>query len=521
LLTSYAEHDAYTEALFFSADKASTLLLEAQSVARICEVGLAACRELGCVDAKLVIFDEDEHHTSHRPVEERGAAGTQIHASCNSPSLPAGTVDLKDSAGRTIGYLMAETAAEQVREQLEILALHLAVAVENVHALDAIGSAQNEAGGLRQTLLRLREDVDITQAISGTATLRWNYITGKDQWSRNLFACLGYDPETDEPDYQKFLLGAHPEDKAIWFKISKIAVENAEPFRWEGRYYKPDGELRHFLIQGRPDVDTWYHGTLLDVTELKESEERLRRLQLEVDQAARLTALGELAASIAHEINQPLTSISANASASQRWFNREVPNLEQLRASLQAIIQDSQRAGEVIKGLQALDESRPSQHRPRDLSKIVNRVVEVMRPNAILHNIMLRSELESQRFIVKCDQTQVEQLFHNLIRNAIEAVEVTQERSRMVVLRGNAEARALKIMVEDTGPGIDAETSGKLFDPFYTTKPAGMGMGLAICRSIVEAHGGTIRAYPASPYGTVFEVELPLISEQDDITNGA
>lgn len=502
------------DVLNIPAIKASSLLNDAQTISRIVEIALAGARELGC-DARLVLIGQDGFRSLYRNIEGGFVGKTQM------PPMPLTTLDsdarytisLSDSFGMQLGYLTAFTDQLHVWEQLEVLAFQVAAAVERVQAVDAMGAAQMEADGLARTLAALQEDVDITHQISGTSTFRWNYATGKDQWSRNLFRLLGYDSETDSPDYGKFLSGAHPDDRALWLETTQAAVDSGKSFRWEGRYVRPDGSVRHFLVQARPDVDTWYHGTVLDVTELKENEESLRRLQLEVEQGSRLTAIGELAAAIAHEINQPLTSVAANASASLRWFSRDVPNLENMRTGLQAIIADSKRAGEVIRGLQSLQGARPSQHVPLDPLEMIGKVIDAMRPTASLRNIVLRSEFATASFAINCDRTQIEQLVHNLILNAFDALDPITDRQRVVSVNARPEGSVFRIAVEDNGLGIDPEAIEKVFEAFYSTKETGMGMGLSICRSIVEAHGGTISVHRGHPYGSIFIADLPQASK--------
>lgn len=503
----------FSDVLTIPAIKASSRLNDAQTISSIVDIALAGARELGC-DARLILVGQDGFRSLYRNIEGGLVGRTQM------PPIPlnqgdsgaAHTIPLTGSSGKQLGYLMAVTEQMHVWEQLEVLAFQVAAAVERVQAVDAMGAAQIQADGLARTLARLQEDIDLTHQISGTSTFRWNYATGKDQWSRNLFLLLGYEPEPDGADYGKFLAGAHPEDRALWLETTNAAVDAGMPFRWEGRYIRPDGSVRHFLVQARPDVGTWYHGTVLDVTEIKENEERLRRLQLEVEQASRLTAIGELAASIAHEINQPLTSIAANASAGLRWFDREIPNLDNMRTSLLAIIADSKRAGDVIRGLQSLEGARRSQHLPLDPLEMIGKVIEAMRPTAALRDIVLRTEFAAAPFVVRCDRIQIEQLIHNLILNAFEAVEPIKDRQRVVSVNVRPNGNVLRIAVEDNGVGIDPIAQQHLFDAFFTTKDTGMGMGLAICRSIVEAHGGSLAAERRHPYGSTFITDLPQAS---------
>ncbi len=499
-----------SEVLTIPAIKASSRLNDAQTISRIVEIALAGARELGC-DARLVLIGHDGFRTHYQ-----GIGGGFVRKSQMPPapvSIPDGearhTIFMSDSFGMQLGHLTAPTDLPHVWEQLEVLAFQVAAAVERVQAVDAMGNAEKHAGDLARTLKALQEDVDVTHQVSGTSTFRWNYVSGKDQWSRNHFLLLGYNPDVDKPDYKKFLAGADPQDLIVWLETTEAAVTNGVPFRWEGRYTKPDGTIRHFLVHARPDRDTWFHGTVLDLTELKENEEKLRRIQQELEQASRLTAVGELAAAIAHEINQPLTSIVANASASLRWFNRDEPNIDQMRTSLQAIISESKRAGDMIRGLQSLQGARPSQQVMLDPLEIVSRVMQAMRPTASLRNVVLRSDFAATPFLVECDGTQIEQLVHNLILNAFDALHPVSNRQRMVSVNAKPSGNVFRIAIEDNGVGIDNESLEKVFEAFYSTKETGMGMGLSICRSIVDAHGGKLSVERRDPHGSIFIAELP------------
>jgi C4-dicarboxylate-specific signal transduction histidine kinase len=268
--------------------------------------------------------------------------------------------------------------------------------------------------------------------------------------------------------------------------------------------------MRYFLIRAKPDHGNVYHGTLADISELRQAEEHLRKVQVELSQFSSRATMGELAASIAHEINQPLTSISANASASQRWLNRDAPNVPQAIKGLLAVIQESRRAGEVIRGLQRLGTSSHLTHIELDPIELIKRVVGVMNATAILQDTVLVARVQNLAGRVFGDRLQIEQVLHNLILNALHAVVEISDRPRRIAVSAEMRAGEIVVNVEDNGSGIPPDVEGKLFDAFYTTKETGMGMGLTICKSIAEAHGGTLTAKPAKKDGSIFCFSLPL-----------
>jgi signal transduction histidine kinase len=393
---------------------------------------------------------------------------------------------------------------------LEVVSELTLAAILRVLAQERRSKSEAAVSECRDVLAGLQADIELAQEISGMATYRWNYITGIDWWSKNLYALMGYDAEVDLPRYEKFLNNIHPDDRPVWLEIAEKAVANVTPYHWEGRYYRPDGEMRYFLIRAKPDHGNVYHGTLADISELRQAEENLRKVQVELSQFSSMVTMGELAASIAHEINQPLTSISANASASQRWLNRVVPNVAQATKGLLAVIQESRRAGEVIRGLQRLGTSSHLTHIELDPIELINRVVGVMGATAILQDTALVARVQNLVCRVSGDRLQIEQVLHNLILNALHAVVEVSDRPRNIAVTAEMRAGDIAISVEDNGLGIPPDVEGKLFDAFYTTKDAGMGMGLTICKSIAEAHGGTLTAKPGKKHGSVFCFSLPL-----------
>ena len=247
------------------------------------------------------------------------------------------------------------------------------------------------------------------------------------------------------------------------------------------------------------------------LTEHMLAVESLQKAQAELAHVARVTTLGELAASIAHEVNQPLAAIAADAYASRNWLDAERPDLERVREALDGVIEDAHRAGSVIQRIRQLATKGAPDKAPLDLNDVVRDVLVLVRGEVRHHQASLTLDLAPVLPPVLGDRIQLQQVILNLVVNAIEAMAAVEDRPRELVIRSEAhDGDYVRVAVQDAGPGIDASTANQLFSAFFTTKPGGMGMGLSICRSIVEAHGGAMWATPNAPYGAMFHFSLPV-----------
>ncbi|HEX4505054.1 MAG TPA: ATP-binding protein [Alphaproteobacteria bacterium] len=245
-------------------------------------------------------------------------------------------------------------------------------------------------------------------------------------------------------------------------------------------------------------------------TALRLSEERLQALRGELGRASRLSSLGELAGSIIHEINQPLTAIVTNAQASLRWLARDTPDLVEAQEAVSAILDAGRRAGDIVAGLRALARREPSRTAEIDMNEAVQEVLEVLDGEFARDGVVLTADLPPAGAVVTGDKVQLQQVLQNLLRNAVDAMAKTHHRGRQIAVAvGRTQAGEIRVSVADNGCGIDPASMQKLFEPLYTTKAEGMGMGLSICRTIVQTHGGRLWAEPVFPYGTVFRFTLP------------
>jgi PAS domain S-box-containing protein len=289
---------------------------------------------------------------------------------------------------------------------------------------------------------------------------------------------------------------------------------------YEKEYLRNDGSRVPVLVgaaafDGPPDQGVCF---VLDLTERKraerearESERRYREAQAELAHVTRVTTLGELTASIAHEVNQPLAAVVNAASACLRWLDGGTPNLDEARHAVDWIIKEGHRASEVIRRVRALANKTDIEKVPLDINDVVKEVIALVQREVDSHQVSLRIEFAPALPTIIGDRVQLQQVIINLVMNGIEAMQSVTDRPRELVIRSQPdETRRVLVTVTDSGVGISAENADRLFNAFFTTKSSGMGMGLSICRSIVEAHGGRLWATANVPHGATFQFTLPV-----------
>ena len=311
----------------------------------------------------------------------------------------------------------------------------------------------------------------------------------------------------------------HPDDRADHDEKWTTSLQTGRPFEVENRLRRFDGTYRRFLGRAEPLRDehgtiTRWFGTNTDIEDLRQTEDALQRAQAELAHVSRISTLGELVASIAHEVNQPLAGIVANGAACLRWLRREPPDLEEVRQAVERIIGDGQRAAQVVHRMRALARKEEPDRRPLDLNELVEESLPLVAPELSHRRIKVDLALAPHLPEVLADRVQLQQVLINLLINGIQAMAETTERERVLTISSRLDAAdAVTLAVRDSGPGIDPDTEPQLFKAFVTTKPDGMGMGLSICKSIVEAHGGRIWAgdvaTPGQGHGAVFQFTLP------------
>ncbi len=253
---------------------------------------------------------------------------------------------------------------------------------------------------------------------------------------------------------------------------------------------------------------------VVDITERKQAQDALLVAQAEIAHAARVATLGELTASIAHEVNQPLMAVVTSGEAGLRWLRRDVPNLEEVAAAISRVVAEGRRAGAIVTRIRAFLKKTPAQQDVLEIAEIIEEAALLVDHELSKDNIILAIETEAELPPIRGDRIQIQQVLVNLIINAGQAMSKQIGPRIVTVQAGLAASGSLAITVKDTGPGIAPEDLPRLFEPFFSTKHGGMGMGLAICRTTVEAHGGQLSADSASGSGAIFRLTLPTIQER-------
>ena len=362
---------------------------------------------------------------------------------------------------------------------------------------------------LRQSQSYLAE----AQRLSQTGSFGWRVATGEIIWSDETFRIFGH-ARAPSVSLDSVFQRIHPEDRARVRQTVDRASSDGRDFDHGYRLRMTDGSIKHVHATAHAVTDTSggieFVGAVTDITARRQAEEKLHEAQAELAHVARVTALGELAASIAHEVNQPLAAVVAHAAACRRWLDRDPPNLEEARGTVQSIIKDGNRAGEVIQHVRALVNKTVNQKAPLDINAVVNDVITLLHYELASHRISLRMELAPALCPVLGDRIQLQQVILNLVINGIEAMQPVTDRRRELVIRTRQDD-AGKILVEirDCGIGLAGGNASRLFEAFFTTKSDGMGMGLSICRSIVESHGGRLSASGHAGPGATFQFVLP------------
>jgi PAS domain S-box-containing protein len=304
----------------------------------------------------------------------------------------------------------------------------------------------------------------------------------------------------------------HPEDRTEeeW----RAAFAAGEPFEKEARMRRTDGAYRWFIHRAVPlrdgmgNVVKWY-GSGTDIEDRKRAEEVLSETQDKLARVTRIQAMAELAAAVAHEINQPLTAMATNANFSIRQLKGTTPNLDEIRTAILEIVDDCARASAVLSRIRGLLMKGPPRRAQLDINEIIQQVITLLRNEVTRNRVYLRTELAADLPPVQGDPVQLQQVLINLVMNALEAMRLTAKQPRKLMIRSAKNTAEVLVQVQDSGPGIQTEEATSIFEPFFTTKPEGTGMGLSICRSIVESHGGRIWTVPNST-GALFEFTLPI-----------
>jgi PAS domain S-box-containing protein len=359
------------------------------------------------------------------------------------------------------------------------------------------------------------------QRLSHTGTLAFN-ATAPVFWSEESYRIWGLDPRQGLPNRETVLQRIHPEDREKVNAETEEALRQKRGFVLEFRIVLPDGTIKHIESTGRPLFSADEElvemvATHVDVTERKraqEEHERLRQLEADLAHMNRLSVMGELTASLAHEILHPIATARNNARAAMRFLDASPPNMAEVREALACIVRDADRGKDIVDRTRAHIKKAPPRHDRFDINEAIEEVIEMVRAPIEKNRVSVRTRLAAGLTSVWGDRVQLQQVVLNLILNAIEAMGSVEERGRMLSIRTEQRGAAgILVAVHDSGPGVAPEHFQRVFEPFYTTKNSGLGMGLSICRSIIDAHGGRLWADADQPRGTVFQFTLPVAQE--------
>ncbi|MGF6935584.1 PAS domain S-box-containing protein [Paraburkholderia sp. UCT70] len=393
---------------------------------------------------------------------------------------------------------------------LRLVASQAAIALENAHLYRNL--AEREA--------KIRRLVDANIIGIFIWDLEGHVLDANDAFLR----IVGYDREDLIAGRLRWMDLTPPEwlarDLSQWIPQHKV-TGRLEPF--EKEYFRKDGSRVPVLIGVATFDEGGNEGVafVLDLTERKraeekvrESERRYREMQVELAHSNRVDTVGQLAASIAHEISQPIAATVTNAQAGLRWLSAQPPDVERVRQGLRRIVDDGSRAGDVLGRIRELIKKAPPRKERVDLNVAIHEVIEFTRGEAMKHGVSVQTQLADGLPLIEGDRVELQQVLLNLVINAIEAMGGVSDGVREVLVStSEAGTGCVLVAVRDSGPGVAVDSAERVFAPFYTTKPTGLGMGLSICRSIIEAHGGRLWASANVPRGAVFQFTVPVYPE--------
>ena len=370
---------------------------------------------------------------------------------------------------------------------------------------------------LRQSQAYLSE----AQRLSHTGSFSWRVPSGEIFWSAEMYRIFQCE-RTTMPSVELAFQRTHPEDALGLKQVVARASQDGKDFDFEHRLLMPDGSVKYVHVvahceKGEPG-EVEYVGALMDVTAVKEAEgkiklaeEALRQAQADLAHVNRVTTMGELTASLAHEVNQPLSAIAANGHACLRWLSADPPNLAKAREAAERIVRDGQDAGEIVRRVRALFRRTPGEKDVLDLNEVIGEVLRLLRGDAGKRGIAVETDLDKKLPSVVADRIQLQQVVLNLVLNGIEAMDQVADHPKTIFIRSAWEKpNAAVVEVRDNGAGF--ENPERAFEAFFTTKQNGMGMGLAICRSIIEAHHGRLWVARSEGPGATVCFTIPLKS---------
>jgi len=390
--------------------------------------------------------------------------------------------------------------------------------------LEFVGAVMDttETKRAEEALRRSESYLAEAQRLTHTGSWAWR-VAGRDalHLSEEWYRIYGFDPEEGLSAWEKRQQRVHPEDRAKWQETIDRAIGEKSDYEVELRILLPDGTVKYTHTVGHPVLNAsgdvvQFVGTMIDVTERKRAEEereRLRQAHADLARVNRVTTMGELTASLAHEVNQPIAAAVTNANTCVRWLAADTPNLEEARAAAMRIVKDGTRAAEIISRIRLLFKKGTAERELVDINEVIREMLVLLRNEATRYSISVRTELAADLPQVMGDRVQLDQVMMNLIVNGIDAMKDADGARELTIKSQKAENDRILVSVGDTGVGLPVQQADQIFKAFFTTKSQGTGMGLSISRSIIESHGGRLWAADNSPRGASFCFSLPTKAE--------
>ncbi|ESJ21480.1 histidine kinase [Cupriavidus sp. HPC(L)] len=360
------------------------------------------------------------------------------------------------------------------------------------------------------------------QRLSKTGSIAIRLPANTMVWSDEAYRILGYRCG-ETVHFGAVLVRVHPDDLAEVQRVHGAMLGGTPAVDLRHRLLMPDGAVRHVHLVARRSASSGdnheYVGALMDITDATQTQQALHRTMAELAHVSRVTTLGQLAASIAHEVTQPIAAISTCGNSALRWLQRSEPDIAEASASIEQIIRDANRASDIIRQIRAMAQKSEPKYVQIAVDDLVACSLELVRRELQDHQVSAVLDLDAGNARIHGDATQLQQVLVNLMVNAAQAMSGLNGRRRLTLASRVIPDNTVLLIVSDTGPGIETGDMQHLFNAFYTTKPDGMGMGLSICRNIVESHGGSIEAESPPEGGARMIVRLPLLAAnaaQDD-----
>jgi PAS domain S-box-containing protein len=351
------------------------------------------------------------------------------------------------------------------------------------------------------------------QTLSHTGSFGWNLSSGEVSWSEQTFRIFEWDPASFTPSVDSIVQRIHPEDVDRVRQEFNRAAEEGTAADLEHRLLMPDGSVKyvHVVAHGVRDSSGQleFVGAVMDVTAGKQAQEALRQAQATLARFTRVTTLGEMAASIAHEVNQPIAAAITNSNTCLRWLMRDPPDVGEAREAAARCVKDARRAADIIKRIRLLFKKGAPPYAPVDVNEAIREIIVLLRHEADRYSVLIRADLAADLPKVGVDPVELQQVFMNLMLNGIEAMKDMNGARELTIKSEQTDSGPLHISVSDTGVGLVPEQADQIFNAFFTTKPEGTGMGLPISRSIIESHGGRLWATANAGRGATFHFTLP------------